>query len=126
RPFVYVNRKKLAGGSALTDPDPASANTDRLNSGGWTRPASDIILFGATNDPHGVLGGGLAFNSTNGHNLRGLTYTAQGVAQTILGTPIATHGTGAPFSFHPGGAHFVLGDGSVRFISDSISLTLFI
>lgn len=126
RPFVYVNRKKLSGGSALTDPDPASTNTDRLNSGGWTRPASDIILFGATNEPNGVLGGGVAFNSTNGHNLRGLTYTAQGVAQAILGTPIATHGTGAPFSFHPGGAQFVLGDGSVRFISESISLTTFV
>ncbi|NLX99043.1 MAG: DUF1559 domain-containing protein [Rhodopirellula sp.] len=126
RPFVYVNGRKLAGGNALTDPDPASTNTDRLNSGGWTRPASDIILFGATNDPNGVLGGGVAFNSTNGHNLRGLSYTAQGVAQTILGTPIGTHGTGAPYSFHPGGAQFTMGDGSVRFISDSISLAVFI
>ena len=68
----------------------------------------------------------MAFNSTNGHNIRGLTYTAQGIAQTILGTPIATHGTGAPFSLHPGGAQFTLGDGSVRFISDTISLAAFI
>jgi prepilin-type N-terminal cleavage/methylation domain-containing protein len=126
RPFVYVNRKKLAGGNALTDPDPASTSTDRLNSGGWTRPASDIILFGATRAPNGVLGGGVAFNSTNGHNIRGLTYTAQGIAQTILGTPIGIHGTGAPFSLHPGGAQFTLGDGSVRFISDNISLAVFV
>lgn len=46
RPFVYIKRKKLSGGNALTDTDAASANTDRLNSGGWSRPASDIILFG--------------------------------------------------------------------------------
>lgn len=126
RPFVYVKRKKLTGGNALLDTDPSSANTDRLNSGGWSRPASDIILFGQTNDPRGVLGGTIAFNTTNGHNLRGLTYTAQGVAATILGLPIATHGTGAPYAFHTGGANFTRGDGSVQFVSDSIDFRSFI
>jgi len=126
RPFVYVKRTKLGGGSALTDPDPSSTNTDRLNSGGWTRPASDLMLFGATNDPTGVLGGPIALNATNGHNIRGRNYTSQGIAETILGLPIGTHGTGAPFSFHPGGAHFTLGDGSVRFITENIDLRVFI
>ncbi len=126
RPFVYVKRRKLSGGNALTDTDASSSTTDRLNSGGWARPASDIILFGSTNDPRGVLGGTIAFNTTNGHNLRGITYTAQGVAQTILGLPIATHGTGAPYSFHTGGANFTRGDGSVQFLSDSIDFRSFI
>jgi prepilin-type N-terminal cleavage/methylation domain-containing protein len=126
RPFVYVKRRKLGGGNALTDTDASSSTTDRLNSGGWARPASDIILFGSTNDPRGVLGGKIAFNTTNGHNLRGITYTAQGVAQTILGLPIATHGTGAPYSFHTGGANFTRGDGSVQFLSDSIDFRSFI
>lgn len=126
RPFVYVKKRRLSRGNALTDTDAASANTDRLNSGGWSRPASDIILFGQTTDPNGVLGGPVAFNFTNGHNLRGISYTSSGVATTILGLPIATHGTGAPFSFHAGGAQFTLGDGSVRFISDTISLASFI
>ncbi len=126
RPFVYVRRRKLGGGNALTDTDASSSTTDRLNSGGWARPASDIILFGSTNDPRGVLGGTIAFNTTNGHNLRGITYTAQGVAQTILGLPIATHGTGAPYSFHTGGANFTRGDGSVQFLSDSIDFRSFI
>jgi prepilin-type N-terminal cleavage/methylation domain-containing protein len=126
RPFVYIKRKKLTAGNALTDTDAASANTDRLNSGGWSRPASDIILFGQTTAPTGVLGGSVPFNFTNGHNLRGLTYTSNGVAATILGLPIATHGTGAPFSFHTGGAQFALGDGSVRFIADSITFATFI
>lgn len=126
RPFVYVRGRKLSGGNALTDTDAASANTDRLNSGGWSRPASDIMIFGATNDPRGVLGGTIAINGANGHNLRGLTYTAQGVAQTILGLPIGTHGTGAPFSFHTGGVNFAMGDGSVQFISDSIDFRTFI
>ena len=126
RPFVYVKRRKLGGGNALTDTDASSSTTDRLNSGGWARPASDIILFGSTNDPRGVLGGTIAFNTTNGHNLRGITYTAQGVAQTIHGLPIATHGTGAPYSFHTGGANFTRGDGSVQFLSDSIDFRSFI
>lgn len=30
RPFVYVKRKKLAGGNALNDTDASSANTDRI------------------------------------------------------------------------------------------------
>jgi prepilin-type N-terminal cleavage/methylation domain-containing protein len=126
RPFVFFKRKKVAGGNALTDTDASSTATARLNSGGWSRPASDIILFGSTNDPHGVLGGTIPFNATNGHNIRGLTYTAHGIAQTILGLPIATHGTGAPFSFHTGGANFTRGDGSVQFVSDNIDFRSFI
>lgn len=126
RPFVYVKGKKVGSGSALTDTDASSSNTDRLNAGGWSRPASDIILFGSTNDPRGVLGGTVSFNYTNGHNIRGLTYTSSGIAQSILGTPIGTHGTAAPFSFHTGGAQFTLGDGSVKFLSDSTALSVFI
>jgi prepilin-type N-terminal cleavage/methylation domain-containing protein len=126
RPFVYVRRVKLGPGNALTDTDASSSNTSRLNSGGWARPASDIILFGSTTAANGVLGGPVPFNITNGHNIRGLTYTSQGIATTILGLPIATHGTGAPYSFHTGGAHFTLGDGSVQFLSDSIDFRTFI
>ena len=127
RPFVYVRGRKLGGGNALTDTDALSANTDRLNSGGWSRPASDIILFGGTTASNGVLGGTVAINATNGHNLRGLNYSPTGgIAQTILGLPVGIHGTGAPYSFHTGGAQFALGDGSVRFISENVSFSLFI
>jgi hypothetical protein len=127
RPFVYVRSRRLGGGNALADTDPASTATDRLNSGGWSRPASDIIIYGETNAATGVLGGTVAINATNGHNIRGLNYSPSGgIAQAIVGTPIGTHGTGAPYSFHTGGAQFTLGDGSVRFISENISFQLFI
>lgn len=126
RPFVYVKGKKLGGGNALTDTAGDSANTDRLNSGGWARPASDIVIWGETSASTGALGGNIAINATNGHNLRGITYTNSGVATTILGTAPATHGTGAPYSFHTGGAHFTMGDGAVRFLSENISFAVFI
>ncbi len=127
RPFVYIRgNKKLTGGSALLDTDAASANTDRLNSGGWARPASDIMIFGETPAATGVLGGALAMNATNGHNIRGQNYTSAGIAATILGLPIGTHGTGSPYSFHTGGAHFTMGDGAVRFINENIDFRTFI
>jgi hypothetical protein len=127
RPHVYIRGgKKLGGGNALQDTPPDSADTDRLNSGGWSRPASDIILFGETLSAQGVLGGPIAINATNGHNVRGLMYSANGITTTILGTPIGIHGTGAPYSFHTGGAHFLLGDGAVRFISENINFATFI
>ncbi len=56
RPFVYFKRRRLTGGNALLDTNASSTTTDRLNSGGWSRPASDLILFGSTSDPRGVLG----------------------------------------------------------------------
>lgn len=127
RPYVYVKgAKRLSGGNALTDTDPASSSTDRLNSGGWSRPASDIIIFGETPSATGVLGGSIAMNATNGHNIRGQTYTSAGIASSILGLPIGTHGTGSPYSFHTGGAHFTMGDGAVRFISENVDFRTFI
>ncbi len=127
RPYVYIKgARKLTGGNALVDTDPASASTDRLNAGGWSRPASDIIIFGGTGAATGVLGGTIAINATNGHNVRGLSYGSSGISTTILGLPIGTHGTSAPYSFHTGGAHFTLGDGAVRFISENIDFRTFI
>jgi prepilin-type processing-associated H-X9-DG protein len=127
RPFVYVRGpRKLTGGNALVDTDPASATTDRQNGGGWARPASDIMIFGETPASTGVLGGAIAMNATNGHNIRGITYSPAGIATTILGLPIGIHGTSAPFAFHTGGAHFTMGDGSVRFLSENINFATFI
>jgi prepilin-type processing-associated H-X9-DG protein len=84
------------------------------------------MIFGETPATTGVLGGAIAMNATNGHNIRGLTYTPSGIATTILGTPIGIHGTSSPYSFHTGGAHFTMGDGSVRFVNENVNFATFI
>ena len=127
RPYVYVKGKKLTTGNALTDTDGSSTTTDRLNSGGWARPASDLFIWGGSVVATGALGGNVAINGTNGQNIKGLAYGAAGITSpTILGTAPLTHGTGAPYSFHVGGAHFALGDGSVRFLNENINFATFI
>ena len=89
--------------------------TNRVNAGGWCRPASDVLVMSQRADGS-ALGGTTPFNATNGHDVGAETYPtgAYGV-----------QGTSQPFSFHTGGAQFLFGDGSVAFISENIDLTLF-
>ncbi len=105
RPTVYRRGPKAFG----------SVPTNRVNAGGWCRPASDILVMSQKADGSG-LGGTTPFNATNGHDVGAETYPtgAYGV-----------QGTSQPFSFHTGGAQFLFGDGSVSFISENIDLTLF-
>ena len=98
-----------------------SLPTNRLNSGGWARPASDILIYGQKADGTDLLGT-VAINATNGYDIGALTPYPYTAAPYVFGV----HGTGAPYSFHVGGAHFTLGDGAVRFISENISFTTFV
>ncbi len=98
-----------------------SLPTNRLNSGGWARPASDIQIYGEKADGTDLLGT-VAINATNGYDIGALTPYPYTATPYVFGV----HGTGAPYSFHVGGAHFTLGDGAVRFISENISFTTFI
>jgi prepilin-type processing-associated H-X9-DG protein len=84
----------------------------RTNSGGWCRPASDIVVFGLNQD--GVTEfGTAAVNAANGLDI---------VASNYPHPWLNTYGTGAPYAFHAGGANHLFGDGSVRNINENIDI----
>jgi prepilin-type N-terminal cleavage/methylation domain-containing protein len=87
-------------------------STSRVNSGGWCRPASDLLIQGwniAEDEPLGTS----AVNATNGEDI-----VASGYPHPYL----STYGTGAPYAFHPGVNNHVFGDGSVRPINEDINI----
>jgi prepilin-type N-terminal cleavage/methylation domain-containing protein/prepilin-type processing-associated H-X9-DG protein len=105
RPYVYRNNQRVS--------DVLTAN--RVNAGGWSRPASDFSVDGSSYD--GVsLPGPCALNCTNGED----------VASSVFPHPYyGSEGTAETYAFHPGGANFALGDGSVRFLAQTISIREF-
>jgi prepilin-type N-terminal cleavage/methylation domain-containing protein len=87
--------------------------TQKVNGGGWCRPASDLEFVPATADGASYPGT-LAINATNGFD-----YPVYNAA------PFGTEGTNAPYSFHSGGINALNGDGSVRFIRESVDAATF-
>jgi len=100
---------------------------DRLNSGGWSRPASDIMIYGQKADGSDLLGT-VAIGATNGRDIgpSDPTYGSAAYPYTVAPYAFGVNGTGSPYSFHVGGAQFTLGDGSVRFINASINFNTFL
>jgi prepilin-type N-terminal cleavage/methylation domain-containing protein/prepilin-type processing-associated H-X9-DG protein len=88
----------------------AAGSGNRVNGGGWCRPASDIPYpIGLASD--GVSAGTQGINAANGFQLNSYPDPTFG-----------TDGTGQIYAFHPGGVNALLADGSVRFIRQTISL----
>ncbi len=85
----------------------------KVNGGGWARPASDLDFLPATPDGS-MFPGSCSANCTNGFN-----YT------NYAAPPFGTEGTSAPYSFHTGVVNTAFGDGSVRSLSGSISIYTF-
>jgi prepilin-type N-terminal cleavage/methylation domain-containing protein/prepilin-type processing-associated H-X9-DG protein len=85
----------------------------KLNGGGWCRPASDMDLYTSSVDGS-TFPGPCAVGCTNGFD-----YPTYNMA------PFGTEGTSAPYSFHSTGVNVLLGDGSVRFVKSSISAPTF-
>lgn len=102
RPFLYRRGKKVNG-------DPTQA---RPNGGGWCRPASDIQVFGFSQDGLTETGN-CAINCANGSDI---------VAASYPHPYHNTYGTSAPYAFHPGVANHAMGDGSVRTIAETIDI----
>ena len=106
RPAKYVRGKKVG-----TFP------TDRVNGGGWCRPASDLAFKGAAADGSAVGSSAVqAINVTNGENV---------TTATFGGTEYGKEGTGDPYSFHPGTINVLMGDGSARSVSDDVEIRVF-
>jgi prepilin-type N-terminal cleavage/methylation domain-containing protein/prepilin-type processing-associated H-X9-DG protein len=85
----------------------------KINGGGWARPASDLDFLPSSPDGS-TYPGSCAAGCTNGFN-----YAAYAAA------PFGTEGTSAPYSFHTGVVNTAFGDGSVRPLSNSISVFTF-
>jgi len=101
RPNVYRNGKLVV----------TASGNNRVNGGGWCRPASEMNVFRGSSPDGLTFPGASAINVTNGE---------------VLGTyPHAyynTDGTGQIYAFHTGGANALFGDGSVRFLKSSTNI----
>lgn len=117
-----------------------AVENDKVNGGGWTRPASDLTLEGFGNAgpvPATAAGprdqpGTAAINATNGHNMgvvwqtstpRGLpSFAYVGPNGTSVTVDYQNVGTSEIYSFHRGGAHLLNVDGSVEFVDGSADI----
>ncbi len=114
RPYVY--RK----GGRVGD-----LQTNRVNGGGWCRPASEFGLYGSSTDG-GSFPGPCAINCTNGEDYLKNGASDMSIVPLTLGTiTYGTNGTSETFAFHPGGANVLFGDGSVHFLSEDISMRVY-
>jgi prepilin-type processing-associated H-X9-DG protein len=105
RPNVYRNGRLV---------QTASGN-DRVNGGGWCRPASELNILRGSSADGTSFPGPRAINVTNGEVLG--SYTPP------TGHPYyGVDGTGQIYSFHSGGTNALLVDGSVRFIRASTDI----
>jgi prepilin-type processing-associated H-X9-DG protein len=92
-----------------------SPSTERVNGGGWARPASDFDVKGSTPDGASVPGS-VALNCTNG-----LDVGSRPFPDPVYGV----NGTSETYSFHVNGANILMGDGSVRFITAGVDIVTF-
>ena len=90
-----------------------SVPAQKINGGGWARPASDLDFLPSTPDGS-TFPGSCAVGCTNGFDYP--VYAAP---------PFGTEGTSAPYAFHTGVINAAFGDGSVRTISNSVSVYAF-
>jgi prepilin-type processing-associated H-X9-DG protein len=110
RPYLY-RRGKIVNEDLVEN---------RVNGGGWARPASDFSIDGASWDGT-TIPGPVAINATNGDDFGSLGPNAGVFPDPFYGT----EGSGEVYAFHPGGANVVFADGTVRFLDENIDIRLF-
>lgn len=103
RPHVYRRGRQVITATPNSD--------NRVNGGGWCRPASELNVLRGTSADGLSFPGPAAINVTNGEPLVTYPHPYYNV-----------DGTSQVYAFHPGGANALFGDGSVRFFSDSVGI----
>lgn len=116
RPFLYRRGPVKVG---------TSQAADRVNAGGWARPASDLLFAGSNKLGTVVvptaLADAYALNATNGDNVG-----TNGIGGGTYPDPYyGTEGTSQPFGFHGTGINVLFGDGAVKFIDENVSYAVF-
>jgi hypothetical protein len=111
-----AGRPHLYRRGGLIDPDPGQ---HRVNAGGWSRPASDILFAGTS--AGGDVSPGQYVGRANGSDVGQDTYGASGYADSGWGT----EGNSQPYAFHNGVINVTLGDGSVKSIGTDINFGVF-
>ena len=113
RPNVWRKRVRIDPLKVLT----TETTGDKVNGGGWARPASDFSLNGSTWD--GVTQPGpCAINCTNGHDVGAET-------TYLLAAPMVRNGTGGRTPSIRRERDILFGDASVRFIQEKIDIRLY-
>jgi prepilin-type N-terminal cleavage/methylation domain-containing protein/prepilin-type processing-associated H-X9-DG protein len=104
RPYVYRRNGRVG-----------DLPNNRVNGGGWCRPASEIMLDGSSED--GVtFPGPCAINCANGEDVGGMMFP-----YPFYGS----NGTSQTYAFHPAGANILFGDGSVHFLREDIEMRVY-
>ena len=103
RPNLYRNGKLV-----LT-----ASGTNRVNGGGWCRPATELFLLRGSSADGLTFPGPNAINVTNGEVLGSYPHPFYN-----------TDGTGHIYGFHTGGVNTLYGDGSVRFLKSSTNIAV--
>jgi prepilin-type N-terminal cleavage/methylation domain-containing protein/prepilin-type processing-associated H-X9-DG protein len=103
RPNVYRNGSLVIAATA--------ASNNRVNGGGWCRPASELDLLRGSSADGTTFPGPNAINVTNGEVLGTYPNPVYGV-----------DGTGQIYGFHTGGVNALYVDGSVHFIRQTINI----
>jgi prepilin-type processing-associated H-X9-DG protein len=98
RPNIYRN-----GRLAVT-----ASGVNRVNGGGWCRPASELNLLRGSSPDGLSFPGPNAINVTNGEALQSYPHPFYNI-----------DGTSQIYSFHSGGTNALMADGSVRFLRQS-------